>query len=367
MVRSQRHRARWWRPGCRGRWWRSTAWRRTGIALLEGATDDQTRVAVRDAALRVQQIAEIIDDRERQVAAAEIVQRCNREIGKTHGAGREREKGGRPRKDADGENRATGGTIPRSTVRHYRTDAEALSDEAFETVAEAARDAGRPLDRSTVREAGVIEAEGGDPSDAVRTPRPKVVPRDVVLIPPAPVLDAARQAAGVDVFDLAPASCQVANRFVKARFCLGPERGAAEPWTPPGESDDWAGALFVHPPPGREEPFAERLARMVDTNWPGVAVWLSDAATSAPWAQRVISRAWVVAFPAGDMVFCDGSGSVAGGTRRREPQMVLVAGRMDVYAMARAFHALSPLGAVLDVNEDPDDPDDETGEDPDAG
>lgn len=47
--------------------------------------------------------------------------------------------------------------------------------------------------------------------------------------------------------------------------------------------------------------------------------------------------------------------------------MVLVMGAMDAWAMARAFHALSPLGAVLDVNEDPDDPDDETGEDLDTG
>lgn len=340
------------------------SWRRAGIAILEGAADDETRIAVRDAALRVKQAAEVVDDGERQVAAAEVVQRCNRSIGQAHGAGRERDKGGRPRKD---ENCPTGRTVSRQTVGDYRADAEAVSDQGFETVAVAARDAGRPLDRRTVREAGRIEAGGGDPGEAVRAPQPKVAPRDVVLIPPAPLLDAARRAVGVDVFDLAPASCQVANRFVKARFCLGPDRGAAEPWTPPGESDDWAGTLFVHPPPGREEPFAERLARMVEANWDGVAVWLSDAATSAPWAQRVIPRAWVVAFPAGEMVFCDGSGSVAGETRRRGPQMVLVVGAMDEHAIARAFHALSPLGAVLDVNDDPDDPDDDTGEDPDAG
>ena len=120
-------------------------WRKAGIAILQAATDDATRVAVRDAALRVQQAAEVIEDRERQVAAAEVVQRCNREIGRAHGAGQARNRGGRPRKDADGENRQPGLTVSRASARNYRADAEAMSDQGFETVAEAARDAGLPL------------------------------------------------------------------------------------------------------------------------------------------------------------------------------------------------------------------------------
>lgn len=54
-------------------------------------------------------------------AAAEVVQRCNRSIGQAHGAGRERDKGGQPRKD---ENCPTGRTVPRQTVGDYRADAE---------------------------------------------------------------------------------------------------------------------------------------------------------------------------------------------------------------------------------------------------
>ena len=63
--------------------------RKAGIAIRESVHDDGTRVAVRDAALRVQQAAEAMGDRERQVVvAAEVVQRCNRALGKAHGAGR---------------------------------------------------------------------------------------------------------------------------------------------------------------------------------------------------------------------------------------------------------------------------------------
>lgn len=50
-------------------------WRQAGIALLEVATDDDTRLAVRDAAVTVQRLAELVNDRERQVAAAEVLQR----------------------------------------------------------------------------------------------------------------------------------------------------------------------------------------------------------------------------------------------------------------------------------------------------
>jgi hypothetical protein len=42
--------------------------RRAGIAIRESVHDDGTRVAVRDAALRVQQAAEAMGARERQTA-----------------------------------------------------------------------------------------------------------------------------------------------------------------------------------------------------------------------------------------------------------------------------------------------------------
>ena len=50
--------------------------------------------------------------------------------------------------------------------------------------------------------------------------------------------------------------------------------------------------------------------------------------------------------------------------RRRDRQMMLVMGTMDGEGCARAFHALRSLGTVMAIEEDPDD---ETGEDPDAG
>ena len=107
---------------------------------------------------------------------------------------------------------------------------------------------------------------------------------------------------------------------------------------------------------GPEEPFAERLARMVETDWPwrgGLALGCGDVGAlgttfdSACVGCRVSGRS--------DIVFCDGSGSVAGGTRRREPQMVLVAGAdgacragwMNTRSSRGVLCPLSPLGAVL--------------------
>jgi len=155
-------------------------WRKAGIAILDAAPDgkagDPTRTAVKEAAERVVKAAESVDDIERQVAAAEVVQRCNRAIGKAHGAGRPRDRGGRPRKGA--EKPSTAGKVSASAASNYRRDAESVTDEAFEVVAAAAREAVQPLDRRTVRSAGEHEAAGGDPADAVREPKvPEHKPR----------------------------------------------------------------------------------------------------------------------------------------------------------------------------------------------
>lgn len=109
-------------------------WRKEGIAILDAAPDgkagDPTRTAVKEAAERVVKAAESVDDIERQVAAAEVVQRCNRAIGKAHGAGRPRDRGGRPRKGA--EKPSTAGKVSASAASNYRRDAESVTDEAFE-------------------------------------------------------------------------------------------------------------------------------------------------------------------------------------------------------------------------------------------
>ena len=225
-------------------------WRRTGIALLEAATDDETRIAIRDAALRVQQAAELVDDGERQVAAAEVVQRCNREIGKAHGAGRPRNRGGRPRKDADGENRQPGMTVSRASARNYRADAEAVSDDAFETVAEAARDAGRPLDRRTVRAAGDIEAQGGDPAGAVRAPKTQET-RDMLALALSPSLLLAGVRKVMPLVEFDPCSSDAAQQRIRAKRYLTREQD--------GCSTAWDGACYVFPPPQFAGRFASKL------------------------------------------------------------------------------------------------------------
>ena len=262
-------------------------WRKAGIAILQVATDDATRVAVRDAALRVQQAAEVIEDRERQVAAAEVVQRCNREIGRAHGAGQARNRGGRPRKDADGDNRQPGLTVSRASARNYRADAEAMSDQGFETVAEAARDAGLPLDRRTVREAGRIEAEGGDPGDAVRQPKTKSHGQPTVH--PA-VLEAVGKVFTGGMVDGPIAIRGDGGEVVR----LGLSSGYSQPWRSLQYSHPLSPNVWVCPPARLERVWAERLLTELDRSAEegrvGMVVAAFGGDTTAPELQRLLGH-----------------------------------------------------------------------------
>lgn len=142
------------------------AWADTAITRLHAAKNDHVRLGIQDEALRVVSFAVALGDLDAQVLAWEFVQRVHRAIGQAH----PRQPGGRPASAArDAKNLPTDEKVlSASTVHRYRAVAEALSDDGFERVARAARDARQPLKRATVHRAGELEAEGADPADAVR-------------------------------------------------------------------------------------------------------------------------------------------------------------------------------------------------------
>ena len=177
-------------------------WGDSAILVLETTTEEDERIAVRDAAVRVAAMAEAAGAGASVALANEILQRAIRQIGKSSPrgrAGRPSIGGGeappapvrgdkippaqlpsagsrRPRATNNRSPRGTNGTaqdcLPKATRSTYRKDAEAISDEGFARTAEAVRAAaeadpaaGHKLNRATVRAAGAVEAVGGDPGD----------------------------------------------------------------------------------------------------------------------------------------------------------------------------------------------------------
>ena len=141
-------------------------WADYAISRIDATKDEAVRLGIRDEAVRVAAIAAAVGNLDAEVLAQEVVQRVHRAIGQAH----PRQSGGRPASAArDAKNPSTDEKVlSATTVHRYRADAEAVSDSGFEKVAEAAREAGQPLNRTTVHGAGRLEAEGADPADAVR-------------------------------------------------------------------------------------------------------------------------------------------------------------------------------------------------------
>ena len=134
----------------------------TVVAIRLRQTPTKGLPAARDSIGRLHRIAQELGDQEAIVETSIADQEVKREIGKRH------ERQAPP--GVASEDRSTDETIPKATVSRYRADAESLTDTGFEQVAEAAREEQKPLDRATVRAAGVVEQAGGDPAEAVRKP-----------------------------------------------------------------------------------------------------------------------------------------------------------------------------------------------------
>ncbi len=197
-------------------------WADSAIVRLGASVNDAEREAIRQEAIRVAAFAQALGTENAEKLAQEIIMRVNRAMGLAN----PRRRAGRPKRgddnsdpvldrgssnlpgksrgapadgranEATAENRPTGRTISapsssgdetsgdkalpagrelsRSTRAEYRKDAEALSDEGFERLAQAVRDTpdAEPMTRRLVRKAGELEQAGGDPSRVVGVPLP---------------------------------------------------------------------------------------------------------------------------------------------------------------------------------------------------
>ena len=337
---------------------RVKTWATSAIEFLETATEEKQRVAVRDEAVRVAAIAEAAGGGVALATAHEILQRAIRALGKAsprRSAGRPAIGGGdappppvrgdkipvdqqpgreSPRGPAT-RNRSTGRTIsgdcpapegcdlpsvPKATRSGYRKDAEAISDEGFERTAEAVRAkaegapaAGHKLDRATVRAAGAVEAEGGDPGDlkavevkkrALSDARKRSSPQgdggsSAASYAPRHIVDVGRKLLG-GAIDLDPASCEAANRHVGA--AVFHDRAAA---SPDGLKAEWpkGATVWLHLPhdDGLAERFVKRVLEHAKTGAP--VVLLTDNRSQTPWAQSLLKAARGVCFVAGDVKF----------------------------------------------------------------
>lgn len=277
------------------------------IARILPDTPTEQLPAAKDAIGRAHRIAQELGDREALVETSVADQRVKREIGKRHPA----VQGHR----TDLEPRQSVSEVGARTVSNYRADAEALTDDGFEQVAEAATETETTLDRATVRAAGAIEKAGGDPADAVRQPHVSRATGNPEWNTPPRILAAARQVLGA--IDLDPASTAAANERVGAVRFLTAEDDALDPatlWMPEGPEgvhpDGCGGKVWLNPPydAGLCAGFADRLLAEMEADHVDEALWLSNNATETKWAQGLLRVADALCFPAGRVRFLDSLG-----------------------------------------------------------
>ena len=275
------------------------AWAETAIARIETTTDDQERILIRDEALRVVAWATAVGDRNAEKMAAEVVWRVNRAIGEKH---KDRQK---PPGVATGD-RASGRTIPKTTVRDYRADQEALTPGGFDRLAETVRDteSAPSLNRSLIRRAGAIEHSGGDPAEAVRNTGTPLKGRSGEHAPewftPPEIIGVAREIMGG--IDLDPASCAEAQETVRAGQFFS-VHGEVQPWP--------SGARVFLNPPYCQPDIANFARRAVDHDGPTIV--LSNNQTECKWGQALWSAADAVCLIAGRVRFHAPGGEIPRG------------------------------------------------------
>lgn len=275
-------------------------WRQAGLALVEAAPDDAARLAVRDAAVAVRDVAESVGDVERQCAAAVVEQAVKRAIGQAHGAGQSRDKGGRPPKDAPTENLATGrqvsGVVPPRTVRDYRADAEAVSDQGFEAVADASEAAGAPLDRAMVRRAGELERAGEDPAGAAREPKTRPTVRDADRAPSRVMVEAAQVFFGGRLTIDGP--IVIGNgRDAPLDLDIYTAHGICARWEPDPCPRYWRPHIWLCPPLRLQEQYAHLLRKAFDgprDRRPQSAVMAVGGETHKTWMRDLLSTVHAV-------------------------------------------------------------------------
>ena len=187
---------------------------------LMAATDDFTRVRIRDEARAAAEAAAILGYREIQVYATVLVQDAEREIVKANPPLLPTQRG-RGNKIVIRDNDFTDGDLRQMRSAHKRTDEqhERLREEAIKT--------NTPLTRKALMRPNPFERNADNPRYEWWTPEP--------------ILEAAMAAMGG--IDLDPASCAEANEAVGAREWWGAADRSLD--------RDWHGRVWCNPPYGK--------------------------------------------------------------------------------------------------------------------
>ena len=151
---------------------------------------------------------------------------------------------------------------------------------------------------------------------------------------PAGVLACARQAMGGD-FDLDPASCEEANKLVKAdRFLTFEDDGLTQSWA--------SRRLWLNPPYSRTDlpQWVDKLVMAYEAEVVEQACLLLHAATDTWYGQRVLRACQAACFTQGRLKFY---GPLGGKGGMQIGQMILYLGHRKL-AFANAFRG---VGAVL--------------------
>jgi ParB family chromosome partitioning protein len=114
---------------------------------------------------------------------------------------------------------------------------------------------------------------------------------------PAEFIESARFV--MESIDIDPASCETANKIVKAITFYNKENDGLIPF--------WYGNIWLNPPYGSNKikAFIEKLESEVYAEHVSQFVTLTNNATETQWAQRLISIANAICFPSSRVKFLD--------------------------------------------------------------
>lgn len=158
---------------------------------------------------------------------------------------------------------------------------------------------------------------------------------------PSHIVEAARSVMGK--IDLDPASCEEANRIVKATTFYTKEQD--------GLSREWKGRVWLNPPYGRGaiDPFVEKL---IESNLIGAvetAIVLTNNCSDTEWWQRLANAASAICFLRGRLRFW---GPQERGNSPTQGQTVMLLSNLPTVGLrgfpcrSRFIQLFSPLGAV---------------------
>ena len=281
---------------------------------LQATTSDLRRLQIRDEARAAAAAAEILGMGDIRLAASELIARAERLIAKNNPP----QSGGRGHKTVNPEL-----TVSRQVLSDMRATHAQLNDAEFEQSVQEHHELGVPITRKSLR------LGPSAPSQILQSGR-------MEWFTSSHIIEAARQALGG--IDLDPASCETANRVVKAtRFFTKEDDGLTR---------DWHGTTWLNPPftKGLIEQFVSKLVTE-----PGVTAWvvLTSNTTEARWAQKLFAHADVVCFPNRRLSFTGPDAHPAKDGKPLQGQMV--AGRFNRSRSAgitRFIDAFSDIGWI---------------------